>query len=364
MLFISAGDRSGDNATARLITELKAIKPEIALFGLGGPRLAALGQEQFVPAERLAVIGFWEVAKQFCFFRRLMHRCVDEITRRQPSAILLVDYPGFNLRLAKRVKHLGIPIIYYISPQLWAWGKARLAQMRELVDHLMIILPFEREFFGPTGIAHSFVGHYLLEDIPAEYVASPLPNRRRLALLPGSRPQEVERMLAPMLDAARIMHERHGYTSEVAAVRGTYDYEGHLRAGDGDFVRLVHDNARRVVFESDLVLTASGTATLEAGIIGRPMVIVYRTGFVTYQIAKRLVTLDSIGLVNLVLSRKFVPELIQGEVTGERMAEALEQYLADEPYRRGVIEALHRLPGILGGGGASRRAAERVASYI
>jgi lipid-A-disaccharide synthase len=364
LLFISAGDPSGDNATARLVTELHGVRPDVRLFGLGGPKLKQLGQEQFADPADLAVLGFWEVAKRFWFFRSLMQRCVDEITIRRPSCVVLVDYPGFNLRLARRIKQLGIPIVYYISPQLWAWGKGRLEQVRELIDLTIVILPFEQAFYRDHTIRAKFVGHYLLEDIPAEFIGSPLPGRRQVALLPGSRPQEIDRMLPAMLETARRCHQQFGSTAVVAGLRNGYDYERHVQPYRNDGISVTYDAARRILHESDLALTASGTATLETAIIGRPMVVLYKTGFLTYQIARRLVTIDKIALVNLVLGEKLVPELIQGEATPDRMAEELARYWRDPEYADRVRRRLLQVPSLLGGLGASRRAAELVSGYL
>lgn len=364
LLFLSAGDPSGDNATARLVSELRQLRPGVRLLGLGGPKLKSLGQEQLAESADLAVLGFWEVAKRFWFFRALMQRCVDEITARRPACVMMVDYPGFNLRLARRIRHLGIPIIYYISPQLWAWGKGRLEQVRELIDLMIVILPFEQSFYRDHAIRAEFVGHYLLEDIPAEFIGSPLPGRRQIALLPGSRPQEIDRMLPSMLEAARRCHQQLGSTAVVAGLRNGYDYERHVRPYGNDGITVTYDAARRVLHESDLALTASGTATLETAIIGRPMVVVYKTGSLTYQIARRLVTIDKIALVNLVLGAKLVPELIQYEVTPGRMADELTRSWRDAEYAGRVRERLLQVPALLGGLGASRRAAELVGRYL
>lgn len=182
-LFLSAGDPSGDNAAGRLAMALKRLVPQLSIFGLGGERLKQLGQEQLAGGADLAVLGFWEVAKRYLFFRKLFYQCVDEITRRRPAAAILVDYPGFNLRLARKIKPLGIPIIYYISPQVWAWGKRRLFQIKQLVDLMLVILPFEKEFYDESGVAAHFVGHHLLEDIPREYISSPIPISGTLSLI-------------------------------------------------------------------------------------------------------------------------------------------------------------------------------------
>ncbi len=364
LLFVSAGDPSGDTACARLAAILQDRRPELRLFGLGGPRLKRMGQEQLADPSSLAVLGFWEVAKQYSFFHRLFQRCVREIEKRRPRAILLVDYPGFNLRLARRIRPLGIPIIYYISPQVWAWGKGRLRQIRDYVDQMLVILPFEPEFFREHRIPCRFVGHYLVEDIPPEFIGSSAPGNGQIALLPGSRRQEIERMLPVMLKAAVELNRQHGCRAVVAAIEGAYDYDPVCTPCRDNGVTVACDDPRRVVYESDLALTASGTATLEAGIIGRPMVVVYKTGFITYQIARHLVKLDSIALINLVLGDKVVPELIQSAAGAKNMVGALTRYLEDEVYRREVESALKRLPSLLGGQGASERAAEAVQEYL
>ncbi len=362
LLFISAGDPSGDNATARVVTSLKSSVPDLRFFGLGGPRLKELGQEQLADSADLAVLGFWEVAKRYFYFRSLFNRCLNEIRTRRPSAVVLVDYPGFNLRLAQRIRPLGIPVIYYISPQVWAWGKKRIRQIQECVDRMLVILPFEEKFYRDNRVACDFVGHYLLEDIPSEFIASDLPGNKQLALLPGSRPQEIERMLPSMLQAARLLARSHGTKAVVAGVQGAYDYRSRLSACPE--IDIVYSDARRVLHESDYVLTASGTATLETGIIGRPMVVVYKTGFVTYQIAKHLVDLDAIGLVNLVAGEKIVPELIQHEASPRRMAAEIGGLIGDGDALGRTVEKLRAIPDKLGGIGASERTAKLIGSYL
>lgn len=364
LLFVSAGDPSGDIATSRVMSALMAKTPGLRFFGLGGVRLKHLGQEQLAEPSELAVLGFWEVARKFLYFRQLMHRCVREIERRRPVAIILVDYPGFNLRLAERIRPLGIPIVYYISPQVWAWGRGRLRQIRKNVDRMLVILPFEETFYREHNIPSRFAGHYLLEDISTEYVSSNAPGNRQLALLPGSRRQEVAQMLPPMLEAASLLNRARGVTSVVAAVSGAFDYDSVCKKYAQYGVTVRFDDSHRVVFESDLVLTSSGTATLEIGIIGRPMVVVYKTGMLTYMIARRLVKLETIALVNLVLGKNVVPELIQHQATSERMAAELERFLIDEPYRASVEESLRLVPSSLGGVGASERAAEMIREFL
>lgn len=364
LFFLSAGDPSGDNAASRLVSELRSIRPGLRLFGLGGKGLKGLGQEQLAEGNDLAVLGFWEVAKRYRFFRALMSRTVDEIKRRQPAAIILVDYPGFNLRLAERIKPLGIPIIYYISPQVWAWRRNRIKQISRLVDLMLLILPFEKQYYEGSSTRCEFVGHYLLEDIDPEMVCSKPPVETSLGLLPGSRPQEVERMLPVMLATARNFNRKYGTKGIVAGISGLFDYEKLLRPYATDEISIVYDRPREVIAGSSLVVTASGTATLEAAVIGRPMVVIYKTGQVTYQIARRLVELEMIGLVNLVLGARVVPELIQGAATPERIVAELENYYVDESYYNRTRVRLNHVPELLGGQGASARAAELIVNHV
>lgn len=362
-IFLSAGDPSGDNATAKVIESLLA-KKNVTIFGLGGKRLKQLGQIQLANPEDLAVIGFWEVAKQYFFFRRLFNQCLAEIKKRKPKLIVLVDYPGFNLRLAKKLKDLDIPIVYYISPQLWAWGKKRIEQVQKYIDLMIPVLPFEEHFYKDSGVNVKYVGHYLLEDIPKEYIASPAPQVGHLALLPGSRRQEIERMLPTMLETAKLMYDRYKIKSVIAGIKNLMDYESYLTEEMKSYISLEYDNARKVVNDAKLVVSASGTATLEVGIIGRPMVIIYKTGYITYFIAKNLVTLTSIGLINLVLDNKIVPELIQHEATAEKISMELSKFLEDELYFKQTKEKLNKTVTLLGDGKASLKTAELLLEYL
>lgn len=363
-IFLSAGEPSGDNAAARLVSVLDKKLPGTNWFGLGGVRLKERGQEQLADSESLAVLGFWEIVGKYNFFLRLLSRCESEIEKRRPAVLILVDYPGFNLRLAQRVRHLGIPIVYYISPQVWAWGRRRLKIISRVVDKMLLILPFEQDYYKDKGVSCSYVGHYLMEDIPDRLIRSHPPGNKVLALLPGSRRQEIERMLIPMFKAARKFCLEFGYKAEVAAIAGRYDYQSALAAvGDSD-ISICYEDSREMIARSDIVLVASGTATLETAIIGRPMVVVYKTGMLTYAIARSLVKIDSIALVNLVLGEKVVPELIQHKASTEAMYQQLCRLHNEKTVRSDMLQQLHTVPDLLGGEGASERAAEAVVELI
>lgn len=363
LIFISAGDPSGDNAIARSVEVLKK-NHNLKLAGLGGRKLKTLGQEQLAHPEDLAVIGFWEVAKRYFFFRKLFKQSVEYIKTNKPDLIVLVDYPGFNLRLAKAIKKFNIPIVYYISPQVWAWGKGRVEQIKKLIDLMIPILPFEHEFFREHEVKCLYVGHYLLEDIPKAYLASAPPDNSFLALLPGSRKQEIERMLPVMIETARLMNEKYQIKSVIAGITDRFDYQKYFNPDNEKFLSIVYDNSREVVYNSSLVLTASGTATLEIGIIGRPMVIIYKTGGLTYRIAKNLIKLDKIGLINLVLNQHAVPELIQNDANPQKIFKALSKYIDEPEYTGEVVNLLHQTIKLLGDGQASEKVADLIGEYL
>lgn len=322
------------------------------------------GQEQLTENSRLAVMGFWEVVKHYSFFRKLFHQCLNEIRLRKPECVILIDYPGFNLLLAKEVKMLGIPVIYYISPQVWAWGHNRVNEIKANVDNMIVILPFEKEFYQKHGKECDFVGHYLLEDVTANYIRSAIPSDGYIAILPGSRPQEIKRLLPAMLKAVVRFNREYGTKGVVAGVSEAFDYESLMAASADRSISIIYDDPRKVIYDSQLVLTKSGTATLETAIIGRPMVVAYRTSFISYHIAKKLVKLDKIALVNLVLGKKVVPELIQREANAENMYLELKKIRDNREELGNIKKDLDRVTQLLGGSGASARAAELILDYI
>lgn len=363
-IFISAGEQSGDNAGALLISALQKKKNSLAFFGLGGNRMKSTGQMQLANVSELAVMGFWEVARRYLFFRKLFNRCLGEIKKRKTHCVILIDYPGFNLRLAKEVKKLGITVIYYISPQVWAWGEKRVNEIRRNVDRMICILPFEKKFYEKHDVECDFVGHYLLEDINSEYISSSVPADGHIGVFPGSRKNEIEKLLPEMIGAVKRFNKEFGTKAVIAGVTGAFDYDSLLKNTAEDSIRIVYDNPRKVIYESSLVLTKSGTATLETAIIGRPMVVCYKTGFLNYQIARRLVKIDKIAMANLVLDEKVVPELIQSEADSNNMYQKLKELFTDESRFDSIKQKLNSVPQILGGAGASENAATIIADYL
>lgn len=376
-LFVSAGDPSGDIAGFHFLRSLRQNFPDLELFGLGGRRMKALGQQQLVPGTELAALGFWEVARHFPFFRQLFNRTLAEIERRRPSAVVLIDYPGFNLRLARRVHELGIPVIYYISPQVWAWGKRRIPLMRQVIDRLLVVFPFEVDFFTGHDIQAEYVGHYLLDDIPSELIGAPRDSQSgTIALLPGSRQQEVDRMLPVMLQAARLLNQSGDgdepsdkWRFQIGGLSEGPRYDKILSVFPEFREALVYDQTRQLISQAALTITSSGTATLEVALIGCPQVVVYRTGFITYQIAKRLVDLPHIALANIIAGETAAPELIQGEASAENIAATAGELLSSREKQARSLAAFSRVREILRVGtgeqdSPSKKVAEIVAEYL
>jgi lipid-A-disaccharide synthase len=363
-IFVSAGDPSGDIAGYHLLKAMSEVNNRCQYFGLGGRRMRSLEQEQLVESDKLAVLGFWEVAQKFIFFRNLLSETVRQIEQRRPTAIILIDYPGFNLRLAERIKHLKIPIIYYISPQIWAWGGKRIKLIKSVVDLMLVILPFEKELYDRAGVRNQFVGHYLLDDVENRFIKAPYnPDSDLIALLPGSRPQEIEKMLPVLIDAARILTRDKKYRFAVAGIEGKFDYGQFLKKSSVD-IELRLSRTRELVAESRLVITSSGTATLETGIIGRPMIVIYKTGMLTYLIARRLVKLDKIALVNITAGKKLAPELIQSDATSFNIAAEARKILSNQTLARDIVTELHHLTDRLGSPGVGKRAASFIGEFL
>lgn len=363
-IFICAGDPSGDIAGYHLIRELKLQAGHIDIFGLGGKRMFAEGQRQIVDGDRLAVLGFWEVAKKYFFFRKLMYETVAMIKNSKPAAIILIDYPGFNLSLAKRIKYLNIPIIYYISPQIWAWAPQRIHKIKKLINHMLVILPFESGLYNKAGIKNDFVGHYLFDDLENKFIKTPYNVQSDLiTLMPGSRPQEIERMLPVLVRSAELLNKTHSFRYAIAALDNNVDYARYI-AHCSVPIEIKTGMTRQLIADSRIVLTSSGTATLETGIIGRPMVVIYKTGFLTYLIARCLVRIKNIALINIASGKTVVPELIQLAANPEKITAAALRFIDDNELTQATIRQLNETTDRLGGAGTGHRAARIIGEYL
>ncbi len=357
-IFISAGEASGDTYGAQLIAAVRKAGGKHWFYGLGGPRMKAAGCEIVTEAHNVAVVGLSEVIRHLPRIRGEFKRLLQEIDRRRPAAAVLIDFPDFNLRLAKELHKRRIPVVYFVSPQLWAWRKGRISQVKQYVTKMLVIFPFEEAFYREHGVDVEYVGHPLA-DLPA---ATPMATERPvIALLPGSRKQEVERNLPEMLRAAELLGDAYRYLLPVAPTLDRAWVAGHIAAAVA--VELV-DDARQALASARASIVASGTATVEAALAGSPFVVVYRVSGLTWALGRPLVKLDHYAMVNLIAGKRVVPELIQGDFTAERVADEVRKLLTDGPERSLMLEELAAVRARLHPASSTRTAADRAAQAL
>lgn len=365
VVLLLAGEPSGDEHAARVARILKEAWPGSTVLGTGGERLAAEGVELLAGLDDLAVMGFVEVLSRLRFLWRLERRVGALIESGRVDLVIPVNYPGFNLRVTGRSKAAGVPVVYYIAPQVWAWKAGRAARLARTADRVCVILPFEEAVFEAAGARVEFVGHPLLdreEEVPGREAfcraAGLDPGRRILALLPGSRRQEVRRHLRVFLDAGARARKR--YPDLQVAVAEADGIDLRLPPGAG---AVVVPRARALLAHAHAAVVKSGTSTLEAALAGVPFVVAYRTHPWTFALARRLVRVEHVALANLVAGRRVVPELLQDAVTADGLAGALVPLIRDGPERQRVLAGLGEIRERLGGAGASRRVA-RIAAEV
>jgi lipid-A-disaccharide synthase len=371
-ILIVAGEASADLHAARALRELQRLRPGLGAFGVGGPALREAGLEALHPAEEISVMGL-DVIPRIPRILGILGDLARAAASRRPRAALLVDLPDFNLRLAARLKALGIPVVYYVSPTIWAWRRGRARKIARVVDRMLCILPFEPKAYEGTGVAARFVGHPFAEKPPpaeaaAYRAALGLPaDRPTIALVPGSRRGEIGRILPPMLGAAERLLARHPGAQFVLPVAPTLSRDllaPHLARHPGLDVRLVDGRTAEAVGASDGAIVKSGTSTLEAALMLRPMIAVYRASWLTYVVGRLLVRIAFFSLPNLLAGRAVVPELLQREASAERMAAELERLLGDPAAREAQLAGLREIRASLGEPGAPLRVAEEVAGVL
>ncbi|MGD9401409.1 MAG: lipid-A-disaccharide synthase [bacterium] len=365
-IFIVTGEASGDVYGAMLAGAIRAARPGITISGVGGERMRAAGVEIFLDSGNLSVVGFWEAVVRLRELRGAMNEMKAYIARERPDLVILIDYPGMNLRLARFAKERGIKVMYYISPQVWAWGRGRVRSIRKYVDKMVVILPFELDLYRREGVDVEYVGHPLIDVVKTGLEPGAFrrtygigPDSKLVSLLPGSRLQEIGHHLTPLLEAARELGTRISDAEFV--VVGVPEYRDRIEA---ELERLgldypiVGEHKYDAIADSDLALTCSGTVTLEAALLGTPMIVIYRLSLVSWILGRIVVRVPYISLANLVAGHGVVPELIQGSVTRDQLVRESMRILEDENLSGRMRKALSEVRSKLGEGGATERAAE------
>jgi lipid-A-disaccharide synthase len=364
-LLISAGEASGDLHGARLLRALDSLRPGVRAFGMGGPRLVAAGLDPIVRPEAISVVGFTEVVEKLPGVLRALSALGAAAVEKRPEAAVLIDFPDFHNLLSRRLRHAGVPLIYYISPQVWAWRPWRARTIAARARRIITLFPFETEIYHRLGADAVCAGHPLVEDVEEGLAAaSPLPpkTRRRLVLLPGSRAVEVARLWGDLSEAACRLAPR--FDLEVVAVRAAGLDEALFSGAAQRGIRVVSEGLHPLLASADLAIVASGTATLEAALCGAPMIVVYRTSPLSYAIAMSLVRLTWFSLVNIVAGESVVPELLQSRLTVESLEREGERLLASPEALETMKRGLARVCRELGPPGASARAAHFVLSAL
>lgn len=375
-LFLIAGEASGDFQGAHLVRELKKLNPNLTCRGLGGSLMAEEGVELLYDLTKEAVLGLGDVLRKYFFFRSIFAKALREVQTFRPDAIILIDYPGFNLRFAKKINKR-IPIIYYISPQIWAWGKRRIHTIKQTINHMIVFFKFEAELYQKAGVSVTWVGHPLIDllkpqksrpQLRTEWLPKISGETKVIALLPGSRETEVKRMLPKMLLVAKTIHTHIPNAQFLLSESNTLPvrlYEKILSETRPTYpIQSIRNRGFDILHASDFAMVSSGTATLEAALASTPFVILYQTAWSTFFLGRRLIRIPCIGLVNVVAERKIVPEFIQHEIRTETIAQEATYLLEHQDLREKMIMDLKMVQNKLGEPGASVRAAEAVLKVL
>jgi lipid-A-disaccharide synthase len=372
-IMIIAGEASGDMHGASLVREMLKLDSSLNFYGIGGNKLQEAGVKLLAHASEMAVVGLTEVVSKLGNILRIMNRMKKSMDEFHPDLIILIDYPDFNLPIAKAARKRGIKVFYYISPQVWAWRKGRINQIKKLVNKMAVILPFEVDIYGQKGFTVDYVGHPLLDLVKTDY--SRLESRKKfglaenittVALLPGSRMSEVVKLLPEMLKAAEILAQKTPDIQFVLPLADTLEEKNiaDIISGFTVKINIISGHTYEVISCADLAIVASGTATLETGLLGVPMIIIYKISPLSYFIGKMIVDVKNIGMVNIIAGKTIVPEFIQADVNGVRIAKEALAILQDENRKQEIIKKLAEIRSKLGSPGAARRTAQIACNMI
>lgn len=365
-IFFSAGESSGDIHGANLIRALRQQESALTCEGLGGHRMAEAGMELRQDLAERAIMGFVEIIRAFPYVLRVFNETIAHLTESPPDLVVVIDYPGFNLRLAKRCKALGIPVVYYISPQVWAWKKKRIYTIAANVQKMLVILPFEKEIYDEIGLDCTYVGHPLLDHIQTVEITNTFENGSQpvIGLLPGSREQEIDRIMPTLIAVARGLRETHPSARFVVPCVDRRR-EAQIRSIAGEFpletaVGLTYDVLRAARF----CIVASGTATVETTLFRVPMIVVYKVAPLTYWLARKLVNVEAIAMVNILAGKKIVPEFVQKTANPRTILPLALRLIDDSPEREKMLVGLDHVRRIVGDQGASNTAASEILKVV
>ena len=368
-IMIIAGEASGDHHGAKLVKAMKMEKSNLFFCGIGGNAMKKEGVKILVDAAELAVVGITEVFAKLPTIFKALSIAKRLLKSLKPDLLILIDYPDFNLRIAAAAKKLSIPVLYYISPQIWAWRQGRVTKIGKIIDHMAVILPFEANFYKKHNIPVTFVGHPLLDsssDSSRFFCEVQKPGKQSVqqivGLLPGSRNSEITKLLPVMLEAAVLLHNKFNNIKFLLSIAPTVNKE-YIKKTTRNFKNIINLELNdgpviNVLEQSCLVITASGTVTLETAISGTPMIIVYKISPVSFMLGKLLIKVDNIGLVNLIAGKTLVPELIQNEASPQNISATAGRMLNDPLLMENIHNELLKIKNILGGSGASREVAK------
>ena len=371
-LMIIAGEISGDLHGSSLVRELKKMDKSLNIYGIGGDRMKAEGMELLYHINKMAFLGFAEVVKHLPFIRRVQHDLIAIIKEKKIRNIVLIDYPGFNLNFAKKIKALNLNVIYYISPQVWAWGAGRIKKIKNLVSKMIVVFPFEEKFYKDSGVDVEFVGHPLLERIneynflPREELFEKFDldsSKEILLILPGSRLHEVERIFPESIKAAEKVAREFNLQIVIAGSPNISE-EVYFNLSNKKEFKIITGYTYELMKYSKIGIIKSGTSTLECALFTLPMVIVYKTGFITYSIGKNLVKVKNIGMANIIAGEEVVPELIQHDANAESIYKEGKRILSDEGLYNSIKQKLSNVKDKLGEAGASKKAAGLIYSMM
>lgn len=370
-LFISAGELSGDIHGGNLITALKKLQSELNITAIGGDNMAAAGAELTSHIRQTSFMGFAEVIRHLPSLHRLWKTTLHHIDKTKPDLAIVIDYPGFNLRLSKALKTRGVPVIYYINPQVWAWRASRVKKIKQFTQQVLCILPFEEEWFHKRGVTAQFVGHPLLDQIAKEkqtdgsiQTIRPPDAKPFIGLFPGSRQQEIERHLPVMIETVRLLQKKFPAIKAAIAVAPEINLDYFYNTNKDDLFIWIKNHNHQLIQESDGLIMSSGTATLEATIFKKPFTVIYKMSGISYRLGKQLVRVPFITIANLIAGQQIVTEFIQTYATPLNIANEVEAIIKNQAYCQRITHSLAEVTRQLGETGASERAAKIILSYL